>query len=231
MASKPNLEPVPGAGSAATEDPLGEIMQDDDEYDIDYTSADYTLRNLSIVDSLKHDPTFTLQSREVCAAEIITSQLCFYTHILLRAFLLISDHTTTPPVILIIGSGFVGSKYIAKLYEIGLGPLVYVYCRSDITAKYWIQKGVRASNSMNKLLKKSKIDVLVLSTPFMAFSAIATTVKPYITDATAVLSSSLGLSRKRIYSSLKTISVFRTYCETTKVKEKLKRNAFLMAEV
>ena len=234
MASKapPTLKPVPEGTAAVTaadsntaHQAVGGDDDVDDDYEINYSSTDYILRNLSIIDNLKQDPTFTLQTREMSAAHVITSQLCFYTHCLLRAFSLISHHTTTPPIILVIGSGFVGSKYISKLYEYGLGPLLYVYCRSDITAKYWINKGIRASNSIHKLLKKNKIDMLVLNTPSMAFSAIAAVVKPYLTEATAVLSASLGLSRRRIYSSLKTITVFRTYCETAKVQERLKRDA------
>ena len=70
-------------------------------------------------------PPFTIRGKERLA-EIVASQVCFYTMLALKAFI----GCDMPPAIVIIGTGTIGDAIVEKLTECGCQPYLYIYSRS-----------------------------------------------------------------------------------------------------
>lgn len=178
----------------------------------DLESPAYLLNNLDIaVTDCFADSSHNVAARNA-AAQLVASQVAFYVACLLRGFE--AKTVPQPPVILVVGAGFVGSTIMEVLLTHGCGPMMHVYCRGDMAAQAWRRRGLKSSPSMSRLMKDTpRADILILASGLSGFTNIAKVVAPYSTPATAVITSSLGLQRKRILASLKTLGCFRTYIE------------------
>lgn len=194
---------------------------DDDELLLDPA---YILRNLALSsEEAMCDATHTLQCRNI-AAEMIINQLMFYFYCVFKAYTLRTPDnvvTDNPPNVLIFGSGFIGSKIINRLCENRCGPLLKIYTRGDVTAKYWLSKGIKASNSIDKLIpNEQSIDVIIMTTGSYTFQSMIKLLKPYINRDTALLYASFGLSAQRIYNCFTIPSIFRAYVEPNELVAK-----------
>ena len=188
------------------------MQQASEEKVDDPNSPAYLLSNLDIaVTDCFADSSHNVAARNA-AAQLVASQVAFYVACLLRGFE--AKTVPQPPVILVIGAGFMGSAIMEVLLAHGCGPLLHVYCRGDMAAQAWRRRGLKSSPSLSRLMKDTpRADIIILATGLSGFTNTAKLVAPYTTPATAVITSSLGLQRKRIFASLKTLGCFRTYIE------------------
>lgn len=198
------------------------VEEEEDEEASNYQFPSYILRHLNIAsDGVADDPTYALQSRNI-TCDITCHQLLYYLSLTLKSFANKHGGNKKYPCILLIGPGFLGSRLIEKIVEINCAPILNVFTRGDIASKYWIGKGIRASNSIKKLIKKQKVDILILCTSVSAFPSIVRKLEGRISRSTAVLNASMGLPNRRIYNQWQTPSIFRVYQEPERVIKRVK---------
>ena len=169
-------------------------------------SPTYMLQNLSLAGrDLLSDPSSILASRDRISRSA-SLQICFYLSLAIKSF-------RRQPTILLFGAGHSGSRLIEYLLRYKLGHCLRLFARDDSATKYWNVRNVRSSSSLADLLSGSKADIVIICSGISSFASISQSLSPYISKATFIISSCFGLSRKRIYNSLKTSSIFRTFQE------------------
>lgn len=199
---------------------IEELMKDN-ELD-SYQTPEFVLRNLKISrDECFKDRTCSLSSRHAMA-DLAVHQMCFYFFCVLKVFALTPTPSKKPPNVLIFGSGFLGSRLIKQLMIHRCGPILRIFSRGDLAIKYWRKKGIQCSDSLPRLLKDGPADIVFLCSGQSSFSAIMKLLKPYVSPATAVITSSFGLARKRIFTNLGTLTVFRSYTEPETAERRMK---------
>lgn len=195
-----------------------------DEKEDDPNSPAFLLQNLNIaVTDCFADSSHNGAARHA-AAKIISSQIAFYVACLLRGFE--SRPIPVPPVILVVGAGFIGTSVIELLMAHELTSFLHVFCRGDLSAQQWRRRGLKSSPSMTRLMKdSSKADIVILCPGLSAFTNTSKMLHHHITPATCIITSSFGLQRKRIHASLHTLGVFRTYIEPQALVKHVKGTA------
>ena len=174
--------------------------------DIDFTSLSFILQNLRIGNEDIHsDPTLTITSRDYISRSTCL-QICFYISLALKSF-------KRPPVILLFGAGHTGSILVDLLISFELNSCLRIFARGDYATKYWKGRKLHASSSLPELLKESKADIVIMCSGMSSFGFICRSLGPFISRATFFISSCFGLSRKRIFNSLRTPNIFRTFQE------------------
>lgn len=169
-------------------------------------SPTYMLQNLRLAErDLLSDPSLILASRDRISRSA-SLQICFYLSLAIKSF-------RRQPTILLFGAGHSGSRLIEYLLRYKLGHCLRLFARDDSAAKYWSVRNIRSSSSLADLLSGSKADIVIICSGISSFASISQSLFPYISKATFIISSCFGLSRKRIYNSLKTSSIFRTFQE------------------
>lgn len=194
----------------------------DEDIDENVNDPSYILSNLDIAGLDCFDDESCMNAARLSAANIISQQMAYYVSCILHGF----KHRQVPaaPNILVYGGGFVGKRVIETLVDNKCGSMLYVYSRGDLRAKYWRSAGLRSSPSLTRLLKGEKVDVAIILSGMSAFQSLTKQLIPHMTRATCVLSSSLGLERKRIFALFRTPGVFRTYVEAATMVEQIKEN-------
>jgi hypothetical protein len=117
------------------------------------------------------------------------------------------------PTIVIFGAGHSGSVLIDYLVECKLGPCLRIFARGDFATKHWSGKNLQSSSSLADLLGHNKADIVVMCSGMSSFGSISRFLIPFVSRATFFISSCFGLSRKRIYNSIRTTNIFRTFQE------------------
>jgi hypothetical protein len=169
-------------------------------------SPTYMLQNLRLAErDLLSDPSMILASRDRISRSA-SLQICFYLSLAIKSF-------RRQPTILLFGAGHSGSRLIEYLLRYKLGHCLRLFARDDSATKYWNVRNIRSSSSLAELLSGSKADIVIICSGISSFASISQSLFPYISKATFIISSCFGLSRKRIYNSLKTSSIFRTFQE------------------
>ena len=164
------------------------------------------LQNLRLAErDLLSDPSLILASRDSISRSA-SLQICFYLSLAIKSF-------RRQPSILLFGAGHSGSRLIEYLLRYKLGHCLRLFARDDSATKYWNIRNIRSSSSLADLLSGSKADIVIICSGISSFASICQSLFPYISKATFIISSCFGLSRKRIYNSLKTSSIFRTFQE------------------
>ena len=186
-------------------------MADEDNPE-DPNAPEFLLRNLDIaVTDCFADSSHNSAARHA-SAQLVSAQIGFYVGCLLRGFE--ARVVPLPPNILLVGSGFIGSSVVELLMANGLSSFLHVFCRGDLQAQQWRRRGLKSSPSMARLMKDvGKADIVIVCAGLSGFSNTAKLVAPFVTPATAIITSSFGLQRKRVHASLQTLGVFRTYLE------------------
>ena len=174
--------------------------------EIDFTSRTFILQNLQLAkEDIYADPTLTITSRDYISRSTCL-QICFYISLALKSF-------TRPPIILLFGAGHTGSILVDHLVSFRLDSCLRIFARGDYATKYWKSKKLHASSSLPELLGENKADIVVMCSGMSSFGFICRSLIPFVSRATFFISSCFGLSRKRIFNSLRTPNVFRTYQE------------------
>ena len=174
--------------------------------DIDFTSLSFILQNLQIGnEDIYSDPTLTITSRDYISRSTCL-QICFYISLALKSF-------KRPPIILLFGAGHTGSILVDHLVSFELNSYLRIFARGDYATKYWKGRKLHASSSLPELLKESKADIVIMCSGMSSFGFICRSLGPFVSRATFFISSCFGLSRKRIFNSLRTPNIFRTYQE------------------
>lgn len=175
--------------------------------DIEFTSASFILQNLRLAnEGLHSDSTSTIKSRDFLSQSACL-QICFYLFLALKSF-------HRQPTILLFGAGHTGSLLVEYLVEFKLGPYLRIFQRGDNAAKQWKGKNLISGCSLANLLGGIKADIVIMCSGMSSFASICHSLLPFISKATFFISACFGLSRKRIFSSLKTANIFRTFQET-----------------
>jgi len=131
-----------------------------------------------------------------------------------------------PPNIVVVGSGFIGSSVVDLLMSNGLSSFLHVFCRGDLQAQQWRRRGLKSSPSMARLMKDAgKADIVIICTGLSGFTNTVKLLLPFISPATAVITSSFGLQRKRIYAAMQTVGVLRTYLEPHSLVKHVRQTA------
>lgn len=180
--------------------------------DIDFTSASFILQNLRLAnEGLHSDSTSTIISRDFLSQSACL-QICFYLFLALKSF-------RRQPTILLFGAGHTGSLLVEYLVEFKLGPYLRIFQRGDNAAKQWKGKNLISGCSLANLLGGIKADIVIMCSGMSSFASICHSLLPFISKATFFISACFGLSRKRIFSSLKTANIFRTFQETREASQ------------
>lgn len=175
--------------------------------DINLSDPEYLLRNLRLT-HIDDEGLHYLTARE-SLAQTISLQISFYTLCALKAFVIRERF----PKIILIGTGFIGSRVLQQLIEVGCTPLLRVLCRDDSKFKL----GIKSSHSIQDLVRGNNIDIIILCTPVTEFPNICREILNFVTPQTCVISASFGLKRHKIYSTLNTPCIFRTYIEPREI--------------
>ncbi len=206
-----------------------EEFDDEDAIEDDIKDPAFVLRNLGIAGMDCFDDDTNMNQARIAIATIITQQICFYVSCVLHGFK--NKQIAAAPNILIYGGGFVGKRVIEGLVDNKCGPMLYVYSRGDLRAKYWRSTGLKASPSLTRLMKDVKADVVILLSGMSSFTNLTKQLMPFMTRSTCILSSSLGLERKRFFALFRTPAIFRTYVEAPSLVEMLSKNPKLAGEL
>jgi hypothetical protein len=177
---------------------------------IDFSSPEYLLRNLRITERSSNGDNYGMEARE-SIAKIIALQITFYTLCALKGFVARDRY----PKIVLVGTGFIGSRVLNELVDNGCQPLLRILCRDEAKVKL----GIRSSNNIEDLTRGHHVDVLILCIPISEFPNVCREVKRLVTKQTCVISGAFGLRRNKILQALKTPCVFRTYVEPKVVEE------------
>lgn len=194
-----------------------------EEEDIDYTSTKFILQNLAIaVPKPQSDPSHTLSSRRELA-EMSAHQVCFYVYCLLQAYVNRADS----PIILLFGDGFMGSRLIHHFRESGCNSFLRIFCRGEVGAKAWRERGYVADWSVMRLLAGEKPTVVVLAADYYSFHHIfhLLTEHHLMDPETAIVAATLGFQRKKLYYNFSVPTIFRVYLEPGEVQESFKLTA------
>ena len=182
------------------------LDNEEDVGDMDFTSLPFILQNLRLAnEDLYSDPSLTITSRNYISRSTCL-QICFYLSLALKAF-------TRPPTILLFGAGHTGSLLIDSLVEFKLGSCLKIFARGDYATKYWNSRKLHSGSSLAELLGENKADIVIMCSGMSSFGSMCRGIIPFVSRATFFISSCFGLSRKRIFKSLKTPNVFRTFQE------------------
>jgi hypothetical protein len=145
--------------------------------------------------------------KQLCKS--VSLQVCFYVACALRSFI----DKTRAPVLLVLGAGHSGSIVVEMLVKCGCAQFLRIHCRGDYSAKHWTAKKLQSDTSLEGLLQGQKADIVVLCSPLSSFSTIGRILRRYVAPNTFLISTTFGLTRRRICSVLHISSVFRTYQE------------------
>lgn len=179
---------------------------------IDFTSSSFILQNLRLAnEGLHSDTTSTIVSRDFLSQSACL-QICFYLFLALKSF-------RRQPTILLFGAGHTGSLLVEYLVEFKLGQYLRIFQRGDNAAKQWRGENLISGCSLTTLLGGNKADIVIMCSGMSSFASICHSLIPFISKATFFISACFGLSRKRIFSSLKTPNIFRTFQETREVSK------------
>ena len=121
------------------------------------------------------------------------------------------------PTILVIGAGHNGKILINYLIECGCASFIRIFARGDYTTNYWNDRNIRASNSIAELLELHTADIVIMCSGMSSFSSVCRFVGPYMSPSTFFISSCFGLPRKRVFNTLKTPNVWRTFQESAEI--------------
>ena len=202
---------------ASNEEPFS-----DEDPDDDIKSPSYVLSNLDIAGTDCFDDDTCINAARIAAATVISQQICFYVSLVLHGFK--NRQIPTAPNILVYGGGFVGKRVVEALVDNDCKKMLYVYSRGDLRAKYWRSTGLRSSPSLTRLLKGEKADVVIILSGMSSFQTITKYLIPHISRSTCLISSALGLERKRFFALLRTPCIFRTFIEAPSLVEQLVHN-------
>lgn len=175
--------------------------------DINLSDPEFLLRNLNLTHT-DEEGLHYLTARE-SLAQTIALQIAFYTLCALKAFVIRERF----PRIILIGTGFIGSRVLQQLIEFGCTPLLRVLCRDDSKFKL----GIKSSNAIQDLVRGNDLDIIILCTPVSEFPNICRELQSLITKQTCIISASFGLKRHKIYNTLKTPCIFRTFIEPREI--------------
>jgi hypothetical protein len=196
--------------------------------DPDYTSSDFILQNLSILDDLLSEPTGLMDKREAIAEEVAI-QVCYYVYCVLSCLNNLEDFKRKyvrekhkhpkavhpkerggfwirevlrkrKPCIMIFGPmGFLGRRITSKLRQCGCADFLFLFDRSDTTRL--------------KRIRSIGPDVVINCANSSAFSSMTKDLITHVHPHCVFISCSYGLLRRRMYYIFKTPTVFRTYVE------------------
>ena len=173
----------------------------------DFTSPSFILQNLRLAnEGLHSDKTSTILSRDFLSKSACL-QICFYLFLALKSF-------SRQPTILLFGAGHTGTLLVEYLVEFKLGHCLRIFQRGDNATKQWRDENLASGCSLTSLLGGSKADIVIMCSGMSSFASICHSLIPFVSKATFFISACFGLSRRRIYSSLKTANIFRTFQET-----------------
>lgn len=185
--------------------------EEEEEEVINFASPEFMLQNLDIAKiDYQSDKTCMLKARTEIA-ELMAIQACYYTYIALQPYV----HRPEPPIILLMGDGFIGSKVANKLAEHGCKPYLKIFSRGEFGSKEWRKQGFTSSSSLPHLLKKTKPSVLLMCTDntsiYMIFHQLRE--MDLLSPDMMAIVCTLGAQRKKVYYNFTTPSVFRCYVE------------------
>ena len=174
--------------------------------DIDFSSKSFILQNLQLANEDIHsDPSLTIESRDYISRSTCL-QISFYIYLALKSF-------NRQPTILLFGAGHSGSVLIEYLIDCKLSHCLKLFARGDYATAHWNCRNIQTSNSVADLLGGNKADIVIMCSGMSSFASICHALVTFVSPATFFISSCFGLSRKRIYNSLKTTNIFRTFQE------------------
>ena len=182
---------------------------------LDFATPDYLLRNLNILEDTAtgEGPEAIYNRAREKTAEIIALQISCYVLWAIRAFTIRERF----PKIVIIGTGFIGSKVIAELIRVGCLPLLRILTREDSKRKL----GVTSDSNIDTILRGNKLDVLILCMPLSAFASICRDLRDSVCEKTCIISACFGLRRTKILQTFKTPCIFRTFVEPRLIEEEI----------
>jgi hypothetical protein len=184
----------------------------DENAGIDFACPTFVLQNLRLAnEGLRNDNTSTIISRDFLSQSACL-QICFYLFLALKSF-------RRQPTILLFGAGHTGSLLVEYLVEFKLGPYLRIFQRGDNAAQQWRGENLISGCSLATLLGGNKADIVIMCSGMSSFASICHSLLPFISKATFFISACFGLSRKRIFSSLKTANIFRTFQETREASQ------------
>ncbi|RYH31584.1 hypothetical protein EON65_02285 [archaeon] len=192
-----------------------ELMSHASTEEVDYTSVNFILQNLSIaVPRYEADKSGILFSRRDMA-EMIAHQVCFYVYCTLQVFINRADM----PLILFFGDGFIGTRVIQALTDSGCQSFLRIYCRGDIAADEWKRRGYLADSSITRLLGDAKPSIIILSADYYSFHHIfhLLTQEHLTQPDTCIISTTLGFQRRKLLSNFGTPTIFRAFVEPEEI--------------
>jgi hypothetical protein len=198
---------------------------DRDTDSIDYSSPAFILQNLKIcVPTYEEDDTGTLGGREELSA-IISHQIVFYCYCLLQVY----QYDEELPIVLIFGDGFIGSKVIQLLTEVGCLPLLRIFCRGEFAANSWKDHGYLADANLLRLLgKNNKPDIVIFCSEYSSYPFIYHLLNDnhLIKATTALITTTLGFQRKKLFYNFGIPTIFRTFVEPQRFIDQIKKERF-----
>jgi hypothetical protein len=195
---------------------------DRDSDSIDYSSPAFILQNLKIcVPTYEEDDSGILGGREELSA-VISQQIVFYCYCLLQAY----QYDEEPPIILVFGDGFIGSKVIQLLTEVGCLPLLRIFCRGEFAANNWKDHGYLAdANLLHLLGKNTKPDIVLFCSEYSSYPFIYHLLSDnhLIKATTALITTTLGFQRKKLFYNFGIPTIFRTFVEPQRFLDQIKK--------
>jgi hypothetical protein len=193
---------------------IDEMVMDETEKDaIQYDSIDFILQNLRFANQeIFTDESQILASRRN-ASKTAVLQMLFYLACTLKPF---TVRRRAPMILIFGGEGYIGSQLVLKLCEYGLSSYLNIYSRGMLNANHWIEKGIRMLSSLDEVSEKEgKFDIILYCAGLAAFPSVARMLAATskVNEATAFITCTLGLQRRRVYNFLSTACVLRTYVE------------------
>ena len=174
---------------------------------IDFKDPNFILQNLKIEKNFEQAKNYSTATRNN-VVEAICYQMCFYVMCTLKSF----EDSDLTPMILVYGTGVIGSRIVDALVKYGCTPYMLIFVRDPEAYKKWTAMGLK---STTKLTADDRIDIVVMSSNLASFSQICRDIGSNVYPHTAFITSTFGLQRRRIYSILKLASVFRTYFDVS----------------
>ena len=204
-------------------------LSSEEEIEDDIKDPGFILQNLEIATTDAFDDDTCMNAARVALANIVAQQISFYVSCVLNGFN--NKRVPAAPTILIYGGGFIGKRVIEMLVDNKCGPMLYIFSRGDLKAKYYRSMGLRASPSMTRLMKGQKADVLIIMSGMSSFGTMSKHIMPVISRSTCLISSVLGLERKRFFAIFRTPGVFRTYVEAQSLTKQVQENEELQVSL
>jgi hypothetical protein len=190
------------------------VMEETEKDSIQYDSIDFILQNVRFAnEEIFSDESQILASRR-SASNTMVLQMLFYLACILKPF---TVRRRVPSILIFGGEGYVGSQLVLKMCEYGLSQYLTVFSRGMLNANHWIAKGIRMISSLDQVDDEAqgKFDIVLYCADLSAFPSVARllTVKGKINAATAFITCTLGLQRRRVFNFLGTTCVLRTFVE------------------